>query len=157
MKEVSFRIATEQDRDFIRQLSASVFSIFGHYDEILTDWFLQPGVITVIGSKNGQPVGFAMLQLGEKETWNAPIGELLAIAIIPGHQRQGVGEALLSYMENLALRFRLSEIHLHTGKDNLPAQYLFEKAGYKIAGTEKSYYPKGQSAVRMVKRLDQKD
>jgi ribosomal protein S18 acetylase RimI-like enzyme len=154
MEEISFRIATKKDRNFIRQLSASVFSIFGHYDEILTDWFLHPGVITVIGSKNGPPVAFAMLQIGEKETWNASIGELLAIAVIPEHQRQGVGRALLNYMEDLALRFRLSAIHLHTGKDNLPAQYLFEKAGYKIAGAEKSYYPKGQSAVKMVKRLN---
>jgi ribosomal protein S18 acetylase RimI-like enzyme len=157
MKEISFRIATKKDRDFIRQLSASVFSIFGRYDEILTGWFLHPGVITIIGSKNGQPVAFAMLQPGEKETWNAPTGELLAIAVMPEHQGQGVGRALLNYMEDLALRFRLSEMHLHTGKDNLPAQYLFEKAGYKIAGAEKSYYPKGQSAVRMVKMLDQKE
>jgi len=156
MKEISFRIATKKDRDFIRQLSASVFSIFGHYDEILTGWFLHPGVTTVISSENGQPVAFAMLQPGEKETWNAPIGELLAIAVIPEHQGQGVGRALLNYMEDLALRFRLSEIHLHTGKENLPAQYLFEKAGYKIAGAEKSYYPKGQSALRMVKVLYQK-
>ena len=154
MKEISFRIATKKARDFIRRLSASVFSIFGHYDEILTGWFLHPGVITVIGSKNGQPVAFAMLQLGEKETWNTSIGELLAIAVIPEHQRQGVGRALLKYVENLALRFRLSAIHLHTGKDNLSAQYLFEKAGYKIAGAEKSYYPNGQSAVKMVKRLN---
>lgn len=95
-----------------------------------------------------------MLQIGEKETWNASIGELLAIAVIPEHQRQGVGRALLNYMEDLALRFRLSAIHLHTGKGNLPAQYLFEKAGYKIAGAERSYYPKGQSAVKMVKRMN---
>jgi ribosomal protein S18 acetylase RimI-like enzyme len=56
-------------------------------------------------------------------------------------------------MEDLALRFRLREIRLHTGKDNLSAQSLFEKAGYKVAGSEDRYYPKGQSAVRMVKRL----
>ncbi len=156
MMEISFRIATKKDQDFIRQLSARVFSIFGHYDEILTDWFLHPGVITVIGSKNGESAAFAMLQLGEKETWNDSIGELLAIAVIPEHQRQGVGRTLLNYMEDLALRFRLRGIHLHTGKDNLPAQYLFEKAGYRMAGKEKSYYPKGQSAVRMVKMLGQK-
>ena len=50
--------------------------MFGDYDLILTQWFMQPGVITVIGSKNGQPVGFAMLQLGKKGIWNALTGEL---------------------------------------------------------------------------------
>jgi len=154
VKEISFRIATKKDQDFIGQLSARVFSIFGRYDEILTDWFSHPGVITVIGSKNGQPVAFAMFQLGERETWNVSTGELLAIAVIPEHQRQGLGRSLLNYMEDLALRFRLREIHLHTGKDNLPAQCLFEEAGYGVAETEKDYYPKGQPAVRMVKRLE---
>lgn len=95
-----------------------------------------------------------MLQPGEKENRKDSSGELLAIAVIPEHQRQGIGMALLSFMEDLALRFRWGEIHLHTGKDNLPAQHLFEKAGYKIAGGEKRYYPEGQSAVRMVKRLN---
>jgi ribosomal protein S18 acetylase RimI-like enzyme len=154
VKEISFRIARIKDRGFIEELSARVFSIFGRYDEILSEWFFRLGVITVIASMNGQPVAFAMLETGERETWNVSTGELLAIAVTPEQQRQGVGKSLLDYMEDLALRFRLREIHLHTGKDNLAAQSLFEKAGYRTAGAEKGYYPKGQSAVKMVKRLD---
>ena len=155
MKEISFRIATEKDGDFIGHLSAEAFSVFGEYGEILTEWFAGPGVITVISSRNGQRVGFAMLQPGEKETWNASTGELLAIAVIPECHRQGMGRALLRHMGNLASQFRLREIRLHTAEGNLPARYLFETEGYKIVGLERNYYPRGQSAVVMVKKLDQ--
>ena len=154
MKEISFRAATEKDRDFIRQVSARVFSLFGDYEEILTHWFLVPGVLTVIGSKNGQPAGFVMLQLGEKVKGEGAKGELLAIAVVPEHQGQGVGKALLGYGEDLAWQHRLSEIRLHTAEDNLSARYLFGKAGYKVVGSKKSYYPQGQSALMMVKMLD---
>ena len=154
MKEISFRLSTEEDREFVAQLSASVFSVYGDYDQILTHWFSQTGVITVIGLVGGNPAGFAMLQLGEKGDWDASSGELLALAVIPEKQRQGVGQALLRYMENLAGQFDLTEIHLHTAKDNLPARVLFQKAGYMTAGAKKSFYPKGQTAVMMVKMLD---
>ena len=160
MEEISFRMAREEDRDFIRRLSARVFSIFGDYDEILSQWFLQPGVFTVIGSENGMSIGFAMLQLVESslqpeeaEDEDTPTGELLAIAVSPEHQGQGVGQAMLSQVEDLAVQFRLGEICLHTAKDNLSAQFLFRKAGYEIIGSKKSYYPQGQSAVMMSKSM----
>ena len=153
MEEISFRIAREKDRDFIKRLSAAVFSIFGDYDEILSQWFLQPGVFTVIGSKNGTPIGFAMLRLEEGENEGASTGELLAIAVAPEHQGQGIGKALLSQVEDLARQYRVREIRLHTAKDNLSARFLFERAGYEVVGSKKNYYPQGQPAVMMGKML----
>ena len=153
MEEISFRMATEKDREFVRELSAGVFSIFGDYDEILSQWFPQPGVFTVIGSKKGSPVGFAMLQLGEGGGGDASTGELLAIAVAPEDQGQGVGKTLLSQVEELARQYRVREIHLHTAKDNLFARFLFERAGYEVLGSKKRYYPQGQAAVMMGKML----
>ncbi len=165
MESISFEMATEEDRDFIRRLSAVVFSIFGDYDEILSQWFLHPGVFTVIGSKKGTPVGFAMvqvvesrsirpsLQLGEEGDGDASSGELLAIAVAPEQQGQGVGKALLSRVEDLARQYRVREIHLNTAQNNLLARFLFERAGYEVVGSKKRYYPQGQSAVMMRKML----
>jgi len=53
------RLATKDDYSFIRQLSREVFSVFGKYDEIIPQWFLNPDVITIIYVKNGHPMGFA--------------------------------------------------------------------------------------------------
>lgn len=154
MEKLSFRLATEEDRGFVRQLSAGVFSLFGDYEEVLTRWLLQPGVLTVIGSVNGSAAGFAILQLAEKRNWFSSTGELLALAVIPEYQGRGVGGALLRHVEKLASQAGLSRIRLHTALDNIPARNLFQKAGYRKVGSEKSYYPKGQSAVMMMKTLD---
>ncbi len=153
MGKISFRAATEEDREFVRQLSAGVFSVFGDYDEVMTRWFLQPRVSTVIGSMNGSSAGFAILQLAEKGKWHSSTGELLALAVIPEYHRQGIGGALLEYVEKMASQVGLNKIRLHTAVDNMAARNLFEKAGYRRVGSEKSYYPKGQSAVMMVKTL----
>jgi ribosomal-protein-alanine N-acetyltransferase len=153
MEKISFRMATVENWDFIEQLSARVFSVFGNYDEILPQWILQAGVVTLIGSEDGRDLGFAMVRLGEKNNEEVPPGELLAIAVLPEYHRQGVGKALLGRVEDLALQHGLRELHLHTARDNLSARYLFHGAGYRDAKLEKRYYPKGQSAVLMVKKV----
>ena len=89
-----------------------------------------------------------MLQLGEGGNGDASTGEILAIAVAPEHQGRGVGRALLSQVEELARQYRGREIHLHTAKDNLFARLLFERAGYKVLGSKKRYYPQGQAAVK---------
>jgi hypothetical protein len=133
MEKISFRTATVGDWDFIEHLSVRVFSIFGDYGEILPQWLLQPGVIVLIGSRDERKMGFAMVRLGERKVEDAPAGELLAIAVM--------------------LQYGLGELHLHTARDNLSARCLFHRTGYRAARMKKSYYPKGQSAVMMVKKL----
>jgi len=154
MNEVSFRTAKEEDREFIKDLSARVFSIYGHYDQILNHWFLQPGVITVVASANEHPVGFAMLLIGAIDDSDPWTGELLAIAITPEHQKKGYGQALLHHVESLALQYHLSAICLHTAHGNLSARSLFGNAGFEIVASREKFYPRGQSALMMVKRLD---
>lgn len=153
MKEISFRIANDEDQEFIRELARSAFSYFGNYDEILARGFIEPGVITMIGSINGHPVSFAMFRIGGNEGPNEPMGEILAIAVRVLHQRQGVGKELLKQVEYLGLQYGLGEIHLQTGQNNVPALSLFQKVGYKVVGLKTNYYPKGQSAWVMVKKL----
>ena len=151
MMKVFFRLATQDDRDFISQLSASVFSMFGNYDDILTNWFLQPGVLTIIVMEETDPLGFAMLGLAREGDFESYAGELLAMAVIPEYQRRGIGNALLTNIESLALQYGLSELHLHTARDNKAACSFFKKAGFKIIGFRQSYYPKGQPALMMTK------
>jgi len=139
------RLATKDDYSFIRQLSREVFSVFGKYDEIIPQWFLNPDVITIIYVKNGHPMGFAMLYLFS--------GEILAIAVNPKYQRKGIGSALLIHLETIAKQLGLGRLLLHTAKDNIVARLFFQKLGFKVIGRKENYYPKGQSAFMMSKPL----
>jgi ribosomal-protein-alanine N-acetyltransferase len=153
MTEFRFHLGTENDRDFVSQLSARVFSVYGRYDEIVANWLLQPSVVTVVITKKAEPLGFAMLEFKGKGGRAPSSGELLAIAIVPEYQGLGIGNALLTHTESLALQYESRGIQLHTGKDNLSARSFFEKAGYKVIGSRKRYYPRGQPALAMYKTL----
>ena len=153
MTELLFRSATENDLDFIKRLSAVVFSIYGNYEEIIADWFLRPNVITAIVKEEPEPLGFAMLAFRSEGEPIPAIGELLAIAVIPEYQRLGIGGALLAHTQSLALQHDLKGILLHTAKDNISALSFFEKAGYKVIGSRTRYYPRGQPALAMYKTL----
>ena len=139
------RIAIKDDCSFIRKLSSEAFSMFGDYGEIIPRWFLNPDVITVIYVNKGHPMSFAMLSV--------PSGELLAIAVIPQYQRSRIGSALLNHIELLASRLGLSKLLLHTAKENYVAQLFFQKAGFKVIGTQENYYPKSQTALIMSKGI----
>ena len=140
------RLAIDDDLGFIRELSSEAFSIFGDYGEIIDLWFSNPEAITVIYVHNGQDsLGFGFLSL--------VTGEILAIAVASTHQRRGIGSALLNYMEFLATQRGLSMLLLHTAKENKAAQLFFQKWGFKVIGTQESYYPRGQTALIMSKGI----
>ncbi len=146
-------LATKDDEDFIRELSAKVFSIYGNYSEILPKLFLYPNVITIIAAEKAYSLGFAILDLIEKKDFDVLTGELLAIAVTPKHHRKGIGKALLNHIEFLAYQYNLKRLLLHTAENNIAAQSLFKKAGFEVVGFRENYYPNGQQATVMFKPL----
>ena len=149
-----FRSAKEKDLEFIRKLSAEAFSTYGHYEEIVPAWFEEPAVITEVIIEKSDPLGFAMLVLERKKVFGFREAHLLAIGILLEHQRRGVGSALLEHMEEIARKYNAVEMNLWTAVDNESAFSFFQKAGFKIKRFENYYYPKGQAALSMSKRLD---
>ena len=155
METFDFRLANENDLDFIRQLSARVFLKYGAYDETVLGWLLEPEVITVIIAAGADPLGFAMVTL-EREKWLEPRrGHLLAIGVLPKHQRKGIGTALLGHMEEIARKYGVEEMLLWTAVDNQQALSFFQNAGFHIVGSEDHYYPRGQAALSLSKKLSQ--
>jgi ribosomal protein S18 acetylase RimI-like enzyme len=153
MKTFIFRVATESDLRFMSKLSAEVFSEYGRYYEIVPVWFLEPGVMTEIIMEGEYLLGFAMLALERQQALEPRRGHLLAIAVSPEHRGRGAGRALLNHMEDLAGRYGISEMQLWTAHDNLQALSFFQKAGFEIIGSEGRYYPKGQPAFALSKKL----
>jgi len=139
------RLAVKDDGGFVGELSSEAFSTFGDYGEIIPQWLVNSDVITIIYVKNRHPLGFAML--------SALSGEILAIAVIPKYQGSGIGSALLSHIEELASKLGLGRLLLHTAKENDVAHSFFQKAGFRVLGSQEKYYPKGQTALIMSKGI----
>ena len=140
------RPATEGDLDFVRGLSNQVFSVFGDYDEMVLHWIKNPDCVSAVYVKDGsRPLGFVVLSLA--------IGEILAIAVAPEYQRNGIGSALLHYLEFLVAQRGVKILLLHTAQENDAAQAFFLKAGFEVVGNQSKYYPKGQTALVMSKAV----
>jgi ribosomal protein S18 acetylase RimI-like enzyme len=149
-----FRPAEEEDLEFIRKLSAEAFSRYGQYEEIVPAWFEEPAVITEVIMEKSDILGFAMLVMEGKKVFGFRGAHLLAIGILLEHQRSGVGTALLEHMEEIARKYNAGEMNLWTAVDNEAAFSFFQKVGFKIKRLENYYYPKGQAALAMSKRLE---
>jgi ribosomal protein S18 acetylase RimI-like enzyme len=60
-------------------------------------------------------------------------------------------------MEEIAQQYGVEEILLWTAVDNQQALSFFQNAGFHIVGSEDCYYPRGQAALELSKRLGTKN
>jgi ribosomal protein S18 acetylase RimI-like enzyme len=90
-----------------------------------------------------------------REEADESVCELLAIAVEPDRQQQGIGARLLQEMEKETKELGEGSLVLHTAVENLFAQKLFSKAGYEPCGIKQSFYPAGQDALMMVKDIEE--
>jgi ribosomal protein S18 acetylase RimI-like enzyme len=144
---------TSRHREFIRRLSAEVFSRFGDYEEILPGMLASSQVRTVVAEADGEAVGFAMYSI---ENVNDGEIDLSAIAVKPGWQSRGLGRRLLACVEAEArslIRDRSPIVHLTVAEDNRLARKLFERSGYVAIAGERGSYPQGQRSFALYKRI----
>lgn len=140
-------------REFVRALSAEVFSRFGDYDLTLPPLIGLPSIRTVIALDRNRPVGFAIFSLEELADGEV---DLLAIAVTAARQRRGVGRRLLEHVEEQAREIvtgRPRRLILTVAEDNRRARHLFERAGFTAVAGEPGTYPRGQRSIQMRKEL----
>ncbi len=151
------RRAISEDCNFIRELAVKVFSVYGSYDQYLTEWADTDETTTLIGEIGGERVGLAMLAVyPSRRNRSEGIAELLAIAIEPSFQARGMGTMLLEKVieeaSQLSAAFPIVEMHLSVAEGNSRAQRLFSRRGFRLTAGE-GIYPSGQRALHMIKAL----
>ncbi len=154
--EILFRFSTISDSQFIRDLSTKAFFPFGEYGDVILNWHMSGKSITIIACYKDDPIGFAMVSEPFSRYDLNNSSELLAIAIETVWQGKGVGKLLLREIEKVAFKAGIMTVFLHTGIDNRNARKLFSDTGYRIWQIKKIFYPKGQDACVMVKKISEK-
>jgi ribosomal protein S18 acetylase RimI-like enzyme len=150
---VKIRPARPSDSRYIVQLSESVFHIYGPYEKIISSWLESGLTVTLVALMNRKPAGFVMISHFPQERNPEQLSELLAIAVTPKKQRMGIGEMLLKEVERKAAQMGIIELFLHTAEENLAAQNLFAKNKYVSRSMLESFYPAGQNALIMSKKI----
>lgn len=78
---------------------------------------------------------------------------ILKVATLPDHRRSGLARRLLQLAEKHALEMSGESLTLEVRRDNLSAITLYEDLGYASQGTRARYYPNGDDALIMTRRL----
>ena len=147
------REALPDENLFLERLSGRAFAPYGSYADVIRNWFDSGEAVTLIALAEGRPAGFAMAARIHAEPGSNGGTELLAIAVHAGQRRAGIGRALLRRIEEETRRGGAGVMWLHTAVSNRAARCLFEDEGYRIVRLRQVFYPRGQDALLMAKRL----
>jgi len=151
--QVFIRKARSIDRAFVISLGKQLFEVYGPYERAISRWFDHETTSTFIAELDRSSVGFIMLG-SLNHRWDVPPSfELLAIGLCVSVRRKGIGNMLMETVEKYAAQQGLDRIFLHTAVINYPAQQLFYKRGYRPWGLKPRFYPAGQDAIVMAKKI----
>lgn len=112
----------------------------------------------IVAEENGKVVGYIMCRV---ETGLSNFGLLgiarkahvISIAVLPTHQRRGIGHALVQEaMRNMPL-YKARECYLEVRASNTPAIGLYKKIGFDILRRIRGYYIDGEDAYLMARKL----
>jgi ribosomal protein S18 acetylase RimI-like enzyme len=146
------RAYREADAPFVEELARAAF---GEYSPRAGAPSVHaaalPGVVALVAVDAKGPVGFAMLTIHVMP--GAPVASLDAIAVEEKERGRGVGKALLAGAERAAKKRHAVELKLVTAEANVAALDLFLRSGFSIVERHEQYYPRGQNAVAMRKKL----
>jgi ribosomal-protein-alanine N-acetyltransferase len=149
--DAQIELARPGDARAIAQLSREVI-------EAGLSWRWTPGRVlrsladantNVIVAREGRctRAGFALMKYGEHEA------HLLLFAVQPALRRQGVGSALLDWLETTANTAGTGVIRLETRSSNAGARAFYRARGFVEIGRLRGYYDGVEDAVRLAKDL----
>ena len=91
------------------------------------------GVELTLATDNEAVVGFSLVRSVADES------ELLLLAVMPTHQRRGVGARLLEEFVQSARGQGVRRVHLEV-RDGNPAIEMYRLAGFDAVGRRRNYY-----------------
>lgn len=77
------------------------------------------------------------------------VADITNIAVHPDYRGEGIGRKLLQLLIKIAREKRMSAITLEVRESNIPAQRLYESAGFEHCGIRKRYY-QGKEDARIM-------
>ena len=112
----------------------------------------------IVAEEDGEVVGYVMCRI---ETGGPSFklfgitrrGHVISIAVLPEHQREGIGYELMREAMRSMVNYDAKECYLEVRGSNVPAVNLYKKMGFEVARTIRSYYADGEDAYLMARKL----
>ncbi|MBE8538692.1 ribosomal protein S18-alanine N-acetyltransferase [Geoglobus acetivorans] len=113
--------------------------------------YLAYGSEIIVADMGSMVVGYVVLSYRNEEA------KIMSIAVKKEFRRRGIGKILLREAIQRAKKRGMRKILLEVRESNVPAQNLYKKFGFEVAGYLESYYSDGEAAYLMNLDLDKAD
>ena len=127
------------------QIRALYLSVYGEKKpteaESLTRLMKSPALYGVIAKRGGSLAGFILLLASPDSS------DILEICVHPDMRRLRIGKGLLEAGLFQARQRRQNSIILEVAEDNLAAQTLYHRAGFKQTSRRPNYYLRGAAHI----------
>jgi ribosomal-protein-alanine N-acetyltransferase len=110
-----------------------------------------PNTNVAVAGQAGALAGFGIMIYREDEA------HLVLFAVHPGRRRQGVGSAILGWLEEVARAAGCRRIRLEARRDNVAGRSFYSELGYHERVIEKDRYHAGVDGVALEKWLRPQD
>lgn len=88
-----------------------------------------------VAEVNGEPVGFIGLFIDpEPETAELEPPQIIDVAVMPAHRRQGIAQALVQTAFEAVQEAGFSRVWLFTGSENARALAFYRELGFEVGG-----------------------
>lgn len=147
MDNVEISIMTISDLELIKDVLLLDFDDFWNYNTFKSE-LLNPNSKYIVAKLNTEIVGFAGI-------WKAVDDiHITNIVVAKKYRRKNIGFLLLSNLIKLTENEKdITSITLEVNSNNIPAQKLYEKFGFKVVGIRKKYYNNLDDAIIYTKDL----
>lgn len=128
-----FRTAREEDAPVLAALNAAFNGDTGVSADDIRHSLEGSAEVVVLALHNSSPAGFCCAQVHHSFCYTAPSAEVTELYVADTFRRMGCAGGMLAFLEAyLRERFGADELHLLTGRANLPAQAAYRKAGFTV-------------------------
>lgn len=147
MDNVQISVMTIENLELIKDILLTEFDDFWNYNVFKSE-LLNPNSKYIKAELEGKIIGFAGI-------WKAvDIVHITNIVTAKSYRNKGLGSIMLNKLIEIAkLETDIDSITLEVNSNNIPAQKLYEKYGFKTVGLRKKYYNNKDNAIIMTKEI----
>lgn len=147
MDNITVSIMTLPDLDSIKNILTYEFDDFWNYNVFKSELENENSKY-VVAKLNNQIIGFGGIWFSVDDI------HITNIVVKKTYRNQKIGSLILNTLIDMCKNQVQKSITLEVNSSNIPAQKLYQKFGFKIAGIRKKYYNNTEDAIIMTKILN---
>lgn len=147
MDNIKISAMTLPDLDSISDILTCEFDDFWNYNLFKSE-LENKNSMYIVAKLNNQIVGFAGIWLSVDDI------HITNIVVKKNCRNQKIGSLMFNNLIELCENRTQKSITLEVNSNNIPAQKLYQKFGFKNVGIRKKYYNNTEDAIIMTKTLN---